>query len=175
MSTITPEFGYSYEYGLDIKSGDTWLPFRFPTGINPQVSSVTEDAATYDDLGAPHQVKLSESWTADFSVQQQRLADGKYLPEIEALRALTEPDATGSLAVGTFRWYDKPASGIPNPDDAFEGEATVQVNRGNTGNAGIGAWSITLTGVGRRRKIANPWTGWPASAVEETPGEETGV
>ncbi|MDO5500423.1 MAG: hypothetical protein Q4F67_12175 [Propionibacteriaceae bacterium] len=170
MSTPTTEFGFSYEYGLDIFKNGQWLPFRFPTGINPTVSPVTEDAATYDDLGAPNAIKTSESWSADFQVQQHRLADGSYLPEIEALLELTKPDANGNAAIGRFRWYDKPANGTPNAEDAYEGRATVTVNRANTGNSGIGAWSVSLTGNGRRIQIANPWQGWDA----ETPADPEG-
>lgn len=164
MSTPAPEteFGFSYEYGLDIydATSEAWLPFRFPTGINPQVTPVTTDAATYDDLGSPNEAKLSESWTADATVQQHRLADGSYLPEVEVLLALTKPDAVGNAAVGRFRWYDKPAAGPANPDDAYEGLATVTVNRGNTDNQGVGSWTVTLTGKGRRIQIENPWEGW---------------
>lgn len=81
------------------------------------------------------------------------------MPEVEALLALAAPDAVGSRATGSFRWYDKPAEGEPNADDAFEGDATVQINRGETGNDGIGGWSVTLTGRGRRRAIENPLLG----------------
>lgn len=160
MADEETEFGFAYEYGLDINLGDSetpdWQPFRFISALDPQVTPVTQDAATYDDLGAPNEVKTSESWTASFTVQQHRLDDGSYMPEVEALLALAAPDAVGRAATGHFRWYDKPAAGDPNPDDAFEGRATVQVNRGETGNEGIGGWSVTLTGQGRRKQIENP-------------------
>ena len=160
MSDEVTEFGFSYEYGMDIKSGSTWLPFRFPTGIGVPVTPTLAASQTYDDLGSANDTKISESWTASLTVQQHRLADGKYLPEVEALKALTEPGVNGQAAVGTFRWYDKPAEGTANPDDAYEGDATVQFERGETGADGIGSWNVTLTGKGRRRKIANPWEGW---------------
>lgn len=160
MSTPTTEFGFSYEYAVDVKTGaDTFQKIRFISAVDPQVSPVTQDAATYDDLGAPNSVKTSESWTLGFTVQQHRLSDGKHLPEMEAILALTEPDAVGNAATGTFRWYDNPASGTPNADEAFEGDGTVQVTRGQTGNDGIGQWNVTVTGQGRRRKITNPATG----------------
>lgn len=162
MAEQASDFGFSYEYGLDVldEDGTTWLPFRVPTGISPDRDAVTAEAGTYDDLGSPNQAVLSESWTMTFNVQQHRYADGKYFEEVERLLALTQPDAVGEDAVGTFRWYDKPAEGTPNPGDAFEGEATVKMTRAQTDNAGIGGWSVTLTGVGRRRQITNPWTGW---------------
>ena len=157
MSVQTTEFGFSYEYAVDVKTGaDTWQTVRFISAVDPQVSPVTEDAATYDDNGAPNSVKLSESWTLGFTIQQHRNADGTYLPEVEAIMALTEPGAVGNAATGTFRWYDDPTTGTPNPDEAFEGDGTVAVTRGNTGNSGIGSWSVTVTGQGRRRKIPNP-------------------
>ena len=168
MATETTEYGYSYEYGIDVwipgasEGAGEWQPFRFPTGIDVQTTPVTQPAATYDDLGAPNEVKLSESWTASFSVQQHRLADGSYLPEVEQLLVLAGPTANGNAASGLFRWYDKPATGEPNKDDAYEGDALVTLNRGETGNDGIGSWAVTLTGQGRRRQIENPWKGWGA-------------
>lgn len=160
----TTELGFSYEYGVDIydPAEEQYLPFRFPTGISFTVDPKTAPADTYDDLGAPNERKLSESWTGTFSVQQHRLANGSYLPEVELLKSYTEPDIVGNEAVAKLRWYDKPATGDPNPDDAYEGFATVQLNRGETGNDGIGTWNVTLTGVGRRKQIPNPFEGWGA-------------
>lgn len=157
MSVPTTEFGFSYEYAVDVKTGeDTWQKVRFISAVDPQVTPVTQDAATYDDLGAPNMVKTSESWTLSFTVQQHRTSTGEYLPEMEAILALVDPDAVGNAATGTFRWYDNPAAGTPNPDEAYEGDGTVQVTRAQTGNDAIGAWNVTVTGQGRRRKIANP-------------------
>lgn len=162
MSTPTTEFGFSYEYAVDVKTGeDTHQRIRFISAVDPQVSPVTEEAGTYDDRGAPNPVKTSESWTLAFTVQQHRTADGTFLPEMEAILALNEPDAVGNAATGTFRWYDNPADGTPNANEAYEGDGTVQVTRGNTGNTGIGSWNVTVTGRGRRRKIANPAAGTP--------------
>jgi hypothetical protein len=167
MAIEETEYSYSYEYGMDILIPPTsgtgpgqFQPFRFPTGLTVTVDPVTKDAATYDDLGAPHEVKLSESWTGSGSLQGHRLSDGKYLPEVEALLALTKPNAVGKTAIGTFRWYDKPQDGTPNPSDAYEGDATVKMTRGETGNDGIASWNFELKGVGRRRQIENPFTGW---------------
>lgn len=161
--TVSTEFGFSYEYAVDIDvSADpmtpSWQRIRFISAVDPQVTPVTEDAATYDDKGAPNEVKLSESWTLGFTVQQHRQSDGTYLPEVEKLLELSRPDAVGNAATGRFRWYDYPNQGTPNPDEAYEGDATVAVNRGQTGNASIGGWSVTLTGRGRRRSIPNPAT-----------------
>lgn len=159
MSEPTTDFGFSYEYGVDIEIGETWQPIRFISAVDPTVTPVTADAATYDDKGAPNEVRLSESWALSFTIQQHRDATGAYMPEVEALLDLAAPDATGESATGKFRWYDKPAEGDPNPDDAYEGLATVQINRGQTGNSEIGGWTVTLTGRGRRTRIANPEAG----------------
>lgn len=167
--TITDsQYGFSYEYGVDIEIAGQWQPIRRITAVDPQVQPVTQDAATYDDKGSPNAPKIGESWTLGFQVQQQRLPDGKFTEEVEALLALTEPDAVGELAAGKFRWYDKPAEGTPNPDHAFEGVGTVQVNRAQTGNDQIGSWAVSITGRGRRTKITNPFTGW-APATPEVP------
>lgn len=163
MSVETGEFGFSYEHSVDIDTGTialpTWLNIRFISAVDPQVAPVAQDAATYDDDGAPHPVKISESWTLAFTAQQHRLAAGTYLPEIEALLAATAPGATGDTAVVHIRWYDDPVIGTANPDDAFEGVGTVTMTRQQTGNDQIGGWSVTITGQGRRTQIANPSAG----------------
>lgn len=166
--SVTTEFGFSYEYAVDINLGTAespnWQQIRFISAVDPQVTPVTQDAATYDDLGSPNAVKLSESWTLGFSVQVQRQSSGGFLPEVEKLLALAGPDSVGNQATGHFRWYDDPATGIPSDNDAFEGRGTVQVSRGQTGNDQIGAWSVTITGQGRRTSITNPLNGGSSSA-----------
>ena len=165
MSTPLLEDAFSYEYGVDVNTGTAelpvWTPFKAPTGIDPQVTPVTTDRSSYDDLGSPNESKISESWTLGFSALAFRDETGAYQPEIEKLMTLTGPDVKGSAAVGHFRWYDKPSEGIPNENDAFEGFATVTLNRGSTDNASGGSWAITLAGKGRRKQIVNPFDGWP--------------
>lgn len=164
------QVGFAYEYGVDIDLAypgtPSWQTIRRITAVAPTSPPITEDASTYDDFGAPNADKLSESWTLGFGVQVNRLTSGLYAPEVEALKAYTEPDALGELAVAHVRWYDKPYSGTPNPGDAYEGLCTVGIERGNTGNTGVGTWNITLTGKGKRTKITNPFAGWtPATPV----------
>lgn len=155
--SVDTDFGFSYEYAVDVLTApNTWQTIRFISAVDPQVTPVTQDAATYDDNGSPNAVKLSESWTLGFTVQQHRQADGKFLPEVEALLAAAAPSAVGNDATITVRWYDDPVTGVPNPTEAFEGDGTVQINRAQTGNDQIGSWSVTITGQGRRRQIPNP-------------------
>lgn len=164
MSTETPEiteFAYSYEYAFDVDITPeavepTWQFVRFSSAIDPQVSPITQDGATYDDKGSPNQVKTSESWTLGATVQAHRLLSGSFLPEVEALLAATRPDAVGNKATRRFRWYDKPAEGAANPNEAYQGIGTVQVNRQNTGNDQIAGFTVTVTGQGRRVQIPNP-------------------
>lgn len=159
MSEPTPEtsLGFSYEYAVDIQlADDVFQQIRFITAVDPQVTNVTQDAATYADRGSPNQTKTGESWSLTAVIQQRRTAEGEYLPEVEALLTLTGPDAVGSEAVGTFRWYDNPAGRPPNPREAFEGDGTVQLTRSQTGNDQIGAWQVTITGQGPRRRITHP-------------------
>jgi hypothetical protein len=154
--------GFSYEFGVDIDipalDVATWFPIRKITGVAPSVTPVTASAQTYDDLGAPNDEKTSESWSLSFTVQVNRLATtGAYTDEVEALKAYTEPSAVGTASIAHVRYYDKPANGgVPNPDDAYEGYCTVSIDRSATGNADVGAWSVTLTGKGKRTKITNP-------------------
>lgn len=165
--------GFSYEYGLDVDlnydagaatpTEPNWQPVRRASAIAPTAPPITATAQSYDDLGAPNDQKTSESWALAFTALVNRLASGLYAPEIEALKKYTEPDAIGTASIAHVRWYDKPASGAPNPNDAYEGFCSVSFDRGNTGNADTGSWSFSLTGQGRRIQIANPFTGWVPS------------
>ena len=156
------DLGFSYEYGVDVNLGtgetEDWQRVRFISQVDPTVSIKSEDGATYEDLGADHPVKVGETWGLNFYVQQQRMADGNFLPEVEAILAATAPDANGNKATLPFRWYDKPSGGAtPNPKQAFAGRGTVAVTRANNANSGIGGWNVTVTGQGPREQLAtNP-------------------
>ena len=171
--------GFSYEYGVDINLGTpaapNWQPIRRVSAIAPSVKPITADAQTYDDFGAPNDQKTSESWSLAFSVQVNRLGSGAYAPEVEALKAYTEPDAIGALSIAHIRWYDKPAAGTANPGEAYEGFAYVTIDRANTGNADTGTWTIALTGQGKRTKVANSFTGWGAVAPTVTAATPSGA
>lgn len=157
------ELGRSYEKGVKIDIAGVFTDMRRISDVNCAVTPITQPAQSYDDFGSPNDDKTSESWVLTFSILVNRLPSGFYLPEIEALKALTEPDAIGNASVGTFQWFDKPYSGTPNPDDAYEGDGTVAITRNNVGADGATeTWGVTVTGKGKRRKIANPFPGWGA-------------
>lgn len=178
MSPVAPtlpagsSLGFSYEYGVDIDTvysaanpvAPVWQAIRRISAVNPTVSPVTQTAQTYDDFGAPNDQKASESWSLGFTVQVNRLASGLYAPEVEALKAYTEPDAVGSLSIAHLRWYDKPVNGTPNANEAYEGVGYVSLTRNANDNASVGTWGVTITGQGKRTKITNPFSGW-ASVV----------
>ena len=157
-TTEPTQYGFSYEYGVDIyyEELSNWLPIRFISSVNPTVSPKEVDAATYDDKGADHPVRVGETPSLSFYVQMHRLASGKFLPEVETLLAATRPNAVGSLGVVKVRYYDKPVDGQPNPNEAYELTATVSAERAATGNAELGGWNFTLNGQGQRVKIPNP-------------------
>lgn len=166
--------GHSYEYGLDVNLGTPespqWQTFRRISDFQPNVTPVTQDAATYDDFGSPNADKTGESWALTYSALVNRSATtGLYTPEIEAVLAKTKPSAKGNAAILHVRYYHKPESGAPNPDDAFEGYATVGVQRANTGADGaVEKFTITLTGKGPREEIENPFTGWGTTVPKAT-------
>lgn len=163
-TTEPTQYGFSYEYGVDIKISNEWQPIRFISSVNPTVSPKEVDAATYDDNGADHPVRVGETPSLSFYVQMHRLASGKFLPEVEALLAATRPDAVGSLGAVQVRYYDKPVKGKPNPDEAYELIATVSAERAATGNAELGGWNFTLNGQGPRVRVTNPATSTPLPA-----------
>lgn len=155
------EIGFSYELGVQVDVSahgeeEKWIDVRFAKSLAPTQEAKTQDGATYDDKGADHPIKTGESWSLAMEVQQHRMEDGSYLPEIEALKARTEPDARGNQATAHIRWFDKPATGKPNPNDAYEGYGTVSITRSDTSVNGLGGWNITITGQGPRTRIRNP-------------------
>lgn len=156
--------GFSYEFGVDINLGTegapNWQTVRRISDVAPGVKPVTKDQSSYDDFGSPNDSKISEEWDLGFTVLVNRLSSGLYAPEVEALKAYTEPNALGELATAQVRWYDKPFSGTANANDAYSGFATVTIDRGASGNADVGSWKIQLAGKGKRTQIANPFTGW---------------
>lgn len=163
-TTESTQYGFSYEYGVDIWLTDKWQPIRFISSVNPTVSPKEVDAATYDDNGADHPVRVGETPSLSFYVQMHRLASGNFLPEVEALLAATRPDAVGSLGVVKVRYYDKPVKGTPNSKEAYEITATVSAERASTGNAELSGWNFTLNGQGARKGITNPAQANPAHA-----------
>lgn len=154
--TEVTQYGFSYEYGVDLWIENKWQPIRFISSVNPTVSPKEVDAATYDDKGADHPVRVGETPSLSFYVQMHRLSTGKFLPEVEELLAATRPGAVGSDGVVKVRYYDKPVAGNPNPDEAYELIATVSAERAATGNAELSGWNFTLNGQGPRKSITNP-------------------
>lgn len=187
MSTNVPlpagtTLGKSFEYGIDINLGlyatPFWQSIRRMFGFQTADTETTQDAQTYDDLGAPNSDVTGRGFGHSFNVQVNRsLATGLYLPEVEALLDRTRPLAIGELAVIDYRWYHKPAVGTPNHKDAGRGFATVAKTRQNTGPGGeIEVLAFTLSGKGSYEEIANPFQGWGATApviasVEEGKGD----
>ena len=162
--------GHSYEYGLDVNIGSVltpiWQPFRRISDYQPNVTPVVQDAATYDDFGSPNADKTGETWAVTFTALVNRITStGLYPAEVQAVLDRTKPSAKGDLAVLHIRYYHKPEVGTPNPEDAYEGFATVAVSRANAGADGaVEKRTITLTGKGPRTEIVNPFAGWGAAA-----------
>ena len=172
--------GKSFEYGIDVNLGTyaapVWQSVRRISGFQPSPTPTTQDAQTYDDLGAPNSDVTGWSISHALNAQVNRsITTGLYLPEIEAVLARTNPDAKGESAVLDVRWYHKPENGTPNPNDAGRGFFTVATTRQNTGpNGEIEMLSITLTGKGTYDKITNPFAGWGAAAPTITSITPTG-
>lgn len=180
MSTKVPlpidySLALSHEHGLDVNVGThetpDWQVVRRISAFQPAPSQITQEAATYDDQGSPNNDVTGTSWTLSFNVQANRSkTTGKYLPEVEALLKRTKPKAIGRDAEIEVRWYHKPDTGTPDPDDAQQGVATVGFSRVNTGADGaIEVLAITLTGKGAAEEIPNPFTGWADEPPTPTP------
>ncbi len=174
MSTRVPlpagtTLGKSFEYGLDINLGlvgtPQWQSCRRISAFAPTYPATTEPTTTYDDLGAPNDDVTGRGFATSFTIQGNRsLTTGLYLPELEAILAAAK--SKGDAAVLDVRWYHKPATGTPNPNDAGRSLVRVDVTRQNTGDAQNEIFAVTLTGKGEFEKISNPFSGWSATAPE---------
>ncbi len=158
--------GKSFEYGIDINLGTagspSWQPCRRISAWAPTYPPVTQDQATYDDLGAANEAVVARSFATSFTIQGNRsTTTGLYLPELEALLAAAK--ATLGGATVDVRWYHKPETGTPNPTDAGRASCRVEAPRQNTGNAEIEVFNVTLTGQGPFEQIQNPFAGWDAT------------
>ena len=169
--------GRSFEHGLDVNLGTfgapQYQPVRRMSAWAPTYTATTTDVTTYDDRGATNEDVSGRSFAATFTVQANRSTiTGLYLPEVEALLAAAKAKGEGALI--DVRWYHKPEIGTPNPNDAGRAQVRVDATRQNTGNAEVEVYSITLTGKGAFEPIANPFTGWDATApivAAATPAE----
>ena len=176
--------GKSFEYGLDVNTGTSetpvWTTVRRMFNFQPTPTPVTTDAQTYDDEGSQNASVTAWNWALAFTTQVNRNgATGEYLPEVEALLARTKPSAKGAAAQIEVRWYHQPdsaAGGVPNPDDAGRGIATVAGQRGNIGPDGsIEIINWTLTGVGAYEEIENPLTAAGGAAPAVTAAAPSGA
>lgn len=162
--------GRSFEYGVDVNLGTpdvpTWQAVRRHSAFQPTPTPVTADAGSYDDFGSQNLEVVGWNNTVAFTVLVNRSpTTGLYLPEVEAILARSRPESKGDLAVIEARWYHKPESGTPNPNDAQQGLATVAAQRTNTGNDGATeTLQVTLTNKGPWQTIANPFAGWGVTA-----------
>ncbi|MFD6093974.1 phage tail tube protein [Oerskovia sp. NPDC060338] len=167
--------GKSYEYGMRIDLGypggaENFVDVRRMSELQPTPTPVTQDVQTYDDFGAPNSDKTSESFGITLTVLGNRSSvTGKYLPELQKFHDATRPSAKGEDAVVRVQYFHKPETGTPDPDDAFEGLATVSIGRQNAGADGaVERSNITLTGKGQRKEIANPFAGWGVTTPQVT-------
>lgn len=166
--------GKSFEYGFDVYNGSAsagltasdsdplWLPVRRALNVVPNTTPITQDAQSYDDLGAPNADVSAWSFTLAAAAYVNRSATtGEPVPELKVLQ-LRVGDTKGEDAKVAVRWYHKPSDGsTPDPNEAFKGVATVAYTRNNAGPEGTNEqWGLTLTGVGFAVRMANPFTGW---------------
>ena len=159
--------GKSFEHGLDINLGTysvpIWQPFRRISGWAPSFPRVTTDVTTYDDMGDTNEAVSGRTFSAAFTAQGNRSTiTGKLLPELDKI--IHASRAKGEAAVLDVRFYHKPETGTPDPDDAGRAFVTVEATRQNTGNSESEVYSITLSGKGAYEPITNPFTGWAATA-----------
>lgn len=161
------QLGKSYEHGLDVNLGTydvpIWQPFRRISAWAPTFPPVTQDVTTYDNVGDTDNNVSGRGFATSFTAQGNRLSTtGKLLPELDATIKASRGKDEGAIL--DIRFYHKPESGTPDPDDAGRALVTVEATRQNTGNSEIEVYAITLTGKGAYEPIANPFAGWGATA-----------
>lgn len=159
--------GKSFEHGLDVNLGTydnpDWQPFRRISGWAPVFARVTSDVTTYDDQGDTNEDVAGRTFSAALTAQGNRNpVTGKLLRELD--RTIRASRAKGEEAILDVRFYHKPETGTPDPDDAGRAFVTVEATRQNTGNSESEVYSISLSGKGAYEPIPNPFTGWAATA-----------
>lgn len=160
--------GHSYEYGLDINLGThdspVWQPARRISDFQPTPQQKTQPAESYDDFGADNADVVSVNVNLGFSILGNRSSStGLFLPELEAILAAAK--SKGAAAIIEARWYHKPETGTPNPNEAGQGYFTAVAQRANIGADGaVERYNVTLTGKGPFTPITNPFAGWGVTA-----------
>lgn len=137
-------------YGTGEAVEGSWTNIPDITSFNPTRPPITADTTTWAHKGGTSTQKTGESFTATVNVLKIRNAEDADFQDwyLTLLRA-SEGDDTANLV--HIRWYD--ALGA---SEAYQAIASVQIAPQTTGNAEKGWDTVTFTGDGKARPIANP-------------------
>lgn len=145
--------GNSFEWLWDINTGTVetpvWSNVPDITGLTPNATPKLKDGTTYANKGSTSQSKTGEDFTLAIQVKGVKDETGEFQAELIAL--IEAADAVGGDNVLGYRYYH-----ATSPSLAYEGTASVNWSRANTGNDDLEFFSFDLAGQGDRKKITNP-------------------
>jgi len=144
----------TYEWLWDIAAPSattptTWVNVPDITGLTPTPAPKFKDGTTYANKGNTSQSKTGEDFTMTVSVKGVKDTEGEFQPELLILFAAA--DSKGAANIIHYRYYHATSASL-----AYQGTASVQWARDNTGNDDLEMFGMTLTGQGDRVKITNP-------------------
>lgn len=146
--------GNSFEWIWDVTASpnvDPRVYINVPdiTGLTPTAPPKLKDDTTYANKGQTSTAKTGEDWTMQVQVKGVRDNTGEFQPELLVL--INAADSVGQANVIGYRYYHATSSAL-----AYEGSASVEWTRVNTGNDDTEFFQFTLTSKGDRKKITNP-------------------
>ncbi|WP_066360258.1 phage tail tube protein [Herbidospora mongoliensis] len=141
-------------YRLDVNLGTALAPnWTFLPAIRefqPVYEPVIVDDRTYDDEGAPRNVKTAYNWNVTLKISHRNHPEtGAWNAAQENLRMAAEGFNDASYA--HVRWYDR--DGKP---EAYEGLALVTWTPDGGDGTATDVVTVLLTGHGVRQPIDNP-------------------
>lgn len=158
MSTPTPpaetETALARRYRLELNTGTdttpTWILVPGVQEFAPKVEPTQQKSTTYDDEGWADSTVTELTWSIETKLAHRcHPTTGVFNAAQERLRLASEN--FGSASRVHVRYYDREGR-----DEAYEGRALVTWEPDGGAADDLDTIKVTLTGKGKRTKIANP-------------------
>jgi hypothetical protein len=141
-------------WALDAYNGTAWVRCHGVTDFKPDVADTMQDDSDYDGGVWGSDVRTQLKWTLSGKFKRGPGAiTGTYDAGQEILYAAH--DQVGPAGVVQVRWFER----IPNIGKAYSGFAYVGWSPDGGDTTALESVSFTLSGVGARTPINNPYTG----------------
>lgn len=150
---LVPTLARKFKLEVDssaAKDGTGYIPVRAINDLQPAIADTLVDDSDYEDDGWGSDFKTGLKWSLVAKVTRKIGINSSSLdPGQEVLMAAH--DQFGSDGLVRVRWYDRNGG-----DEAYEGYANVGWAPDGGPNTALSTGTFTLSGSGKRNKIANP-------------------